>query len=281
MAAQGSGAELMELVTQMRGTIEQHFLPTIEELDAKLQSEMMRVHDWLHDVADAIKEVKPKLHDDFQAAQQKIHGTEEVVKQEVDQVVQSITAFVGHLHDAKGQAHELLSTAITHTGDVMQKLDHADETHGMVGDQIGHALGEITGHANDHLATLENHHSQIAEVLNGLHDHASSHVTDLTAKLQQTGEAVTEHVASAVQLHVGNAAELIGQQKDHFLGVVTETVGGHATEMITHVQGFVQMGTELGHTFDGGFGDVLSKVEQISHLLEEIKPVIELVKELE
>jgi gas vesicle protein len=281
MAAQGSGAELMELVTQMRGTIEQHFLPTIHELDGKMQSELLRVHDWIHDVADAIKEVKPKLHDDFQAAQQKIHGTEEVVKQEVDLVVQSITAFVGHLHDAKGQAHELLSTAVTHTGDVMQKLDHADETHATVGDQISHALGEITGHASDHLTTLESHHNQITEALNGLHEHADGHVTDLAAKLQQTGEAVTEHVTTLVQVHVSNAGELVGQQKDHLIGVVTEAVGGHANEMITHVQGFVQLGTELGHTFDGGFGDVLSKVEQISHLLEEIKPVIELVKELE
>ena len=32
MATQGSGAELMELVTQMKGTIEQHFLPSIERI---------------------------------------------------------------------------------------------------------------------------------------------------------------------------------------------------------------------------------------------------------
>ena len=280
MATQGSGAELMELVTQMKGTIQEHFLPTMQGLHDKLDSELSHVADWLADINNAVKEAEPAFNDAFQTTQHKIEEMEGIVKQEVAETAQTIQTYVGHLHDAKGHAQELLNNAVTHATDVTEKLHQADDTHGTAGDAITHILGEWTNHTTEHLATLETHHQSIVEALHTYNDHANTHVTDMTAKLQHTGEFVTEHVQTLVQQHVTNAGELLNQQKDHFVHVVGEALGGHVGEVIGGVQGFVHTGEQLGSAFDGGLGDVLQKVDEVSKLIEEIKPIIDLAKKL-
>jgi hypothetical protein len=278
--AQGSGEQILELVTQMRGTVEQHFLPTMEELHNKLQTETQRVMDWLLDVAESLEPIQPKLHDAFQASQQKVDEVEALAKQELAETVQVVNAYVGHLHDAKGQAQELLNTAVAHAQDATEKLHHADDLHGTIGDAIAHALGDLQGQVGEHLTTLDSHEHAIVDALHALDSHAASHATDLAGKLQQTGEFVTEHVSSVVQQHVGNANELVSQQKDHFVSAIGEALGGHVGDVIGHVQGFVQTGESLGQAFDGGLGDVLQKVDEVGKLIDEIKPVIDLAKAL-
>jgi hypothetical protein len=278
--AQGSGEQILELVTQMRSTIEQHFLPTMEELHNKLQSETQRVTNWLQDVQHSAEQARPVLHDNYQKAQQRIDEMEAMVKQEVAESAQAFNAYVGHLHDAKGQAHELLNTALSHVHDATDKLHQADDVHASIGDTVTHALGDLQGQVAEHLTTIEGHHHAIVDALHALDSHANAHATDLGAKLQQTGEFVSEHVASVVQLHVGNANELLAQQKDHFVSTIGEALGGHVGDVVGHVQGFVQTGESLGQAFDGGLGDVLQKVDEVGKLIDEIKPVIDLAKAL-
>jgi len=280
MATQGSGAELMELVTQMRGTIEQHFLPVMNEMQTKLDTESSRVKDWLADVIHAAKEVPPALEASFQGITQKLEETEHMAKDELAEAAQTLNGFAGHLNDAKSHAHDLLNTALAHTHDVTDKLHSADETHGAIGDTISHALGEWESHVTEHLATLDTHHHTIVDALNTLHDHANQHVTELSTKLHQTGESVTEHVTEVVQLHTGNATELLNQQKDHLVHAVGEALGGDVGDLIGHVQGFGQVTETLHGAFDGGLGDVLEKVDEVGKLIDSIKPVIDLAKKL-
>jgi len=280
MATQGSGAELMELVTQMKSTIHEHFLPTIQALRDKVHSETEHLRDWIGDVEHAAEEALPALHESFQTAQQKIEEMEGVVKTEVDETAQAINTYVGYVHEVKGHAHDLLNTALTHAADVTEKLHTADETHASVGDTISHAMGDWSSQVQEHLTTLDGHHHTIADALHALGDHANTHVTDLTSKLQHTGEFVSEHVSTVVQLHVTNTGELLEHAKDHYISQVGEALGGHVGDLMGHVQGFVQTGEQLGHVFDGGLGDVLQKVDEVGNLIESIKPVIDLAKKL-
>ena len=280
MATQGSGAELMELVAQMKGTIQEHFLPTMQGLHDKLDTEMGRVGDWLADIEHSIQSAEASLNAAFLASQHKIEEMEGIVKQEVAEVAQVVQTYVGHIHDSKGKAQELLTNAMAHTADVTDKLHSADDAHTQAGDQITHMMGEWMTNTTAHLATLDTHHQTIVDALHGFHDNANTHVTDLTAKLQQTGEAVSEHVQTAVQQHVTNAGELLNQQKDHLVHAVGEALGGHVGDLIGNVQGFVHTGEQLGSAFDGGLGDVLQKVDEVGKLIDEIKPIIELAKKL-
>jgi hypothetical protein len=138
----------------------------------------------------------------------------------------------------------------------------------------------MESHVTEHLATLDTHHQTIVDALNTLHDNASQHASELATKLQQTGEAVTEHVNEVVQLHTGNATELLNQQKDHLVHAVGEAVGGDVGDLIGHVQGFGQVTDTLHGAFDGALGDVLEKVDEVGKLIESIKPVIDLAKKL-
>ena len=280
MATQGSGAELMELVTQMKGTIEQHFLPVMQEMQSKLDTESARVKDWTADVYHAAKEVPPALHEYFQAITQKLEETEHMAKDELAEAAQTLNGFASHMSEAHEHAQGLLNTALTHAHDVTEKLHTADDTHGAIGDHISHALGEWESHVTEHLGSLDTHHHTIVDALNALHDHATQHANELGAKLQQTGEFVTEHVGEAVQTHVANANELLSQQKDHLVHSVGEALGGHVGELIGHVQGFGQVTQTLHGAFDGGLGDVLEKVDEVGKLIDSIKPVIDLAKKL-
>jgi len=280
MATQGSGAELMELVNQMKGTIQEHFLPTIKGLQDKVDAESARVIDWLADINHSIQDATPALHDSFASAEQRLS---ELMKESGDvmaQTVNVVTDYKTHVALVTGQVHDLLQTAVQHTTDVTEKLHASDETHGTVADQIAHSLEAWTGHVTEHVSTIDGHHQTIVEAFHGFTDHANTHVTELTAMLHQTGETVTEHVATVVQTHTANAAELLSQQKDHFVHAVGDALGGHVGDVIGHVQGFVQTGEQLGGAFDGGLGDVLEKVDEVGKLIDSIKPVIDLAKKL-
>lgn len=280
MASQGSGAELMELVTQMKATIDQHFTKTITELHDKVESEVNRVNDWLLDIQHALEEATPGVKESFHSASAKVDEMEALVKSEMTETAQALTAYVGHLHDAKGQAHELLANAVSAAHDVTDKLHAADDMHSNIGDAIAHALDDMHGQVNEHLTTLDGHQHTIVDALHALNDHANTHATDLVQKLTQTGEFVSEHVQSTVQAHLTNTNDLLSQQKDHFVSSIGEALGGHVGDVIGHVQGFVHTGESLGHAFDGGLGDVLQKVDEVGKLIDEIKPVIELAKKL-
>lgn len=280
MASQGSGAELMELVTQMKGTIEQHFLPSMSDLENKLTTETGRVSDWIADIIHALNEAQPGVKESLHTASAKVDEMEALVKNEMTETAQAVTAYVGHLHDAKGQAHELLNNAVSAAHDVTDKLHVADDTHGNIGDTIAHALDDMHTQVNEHLTTLDGHQHTIIDALHAFNDHTNTQTTDLVQKLTQTGEFVTEHVQSTVQAHLTNTNDLAGQQKDHFVSSIGEALGGHVGDVIGHVQGFGQTGESLGHAFDGGLGDVLQKVDEVGKLIDEIKPVIELAKKL-
>jgi hypothetical protein len=280
MANQGSGAELMELVTQMKGTIDQHFTPTIKDLHDRVQTEVDRVKDWLNDLAHSVDDANQSVPQSFHSASAKIDEMEALVKSEMTETAQAVTTYVGHLHDHKGQTHDLLNNAVSAAHDVTDKLHASDDMHASIGDAISHALDGIHTQVNEHLTTLDGHQHTIVDALHALNDHANTQTTDLVQKLTQTGEFVTEHVQSTVQTHVTNGNDLAGQQKDHFVNSIGEALGGHVGDVIGHVQGFVQTGESLGHVFDGGLGDVLQKVDEVGKLIDEIKPVIELAKKL-
>ena len=281
MAAQGSGEQIVELVTQMQNTIEHSFMPSLQDLENKLDTEIGRVRDWLQDITGAVHEVKPLIHDGLASAVQVLGQTEQTVKQEVDQCVQAVNTLVGHVHDGKSHTTELLTTATGHATDMMDKLQHADDTHGQAHDQITHTLGDWTSAVQEHLGTLDTHHGQVVDAWHSFTDHTNTHFTDLTTKLTSAGELVTEKSTATLQTHSTNVTEFLTHQKDHLVSGVGEAIGGHVGDVMGHVEGFMQTGESLGQLFDGGLGDVLSKVDEVSGLLDSIKPVIEMAKAIE
>ena len=280
MATQGSGAELMELVNQMKGTIQEHFLPTLKGLQDKVDTESARVTDWLADINHSVQDATPALHDSFGAAEQRLSELMRESGDVMNATLKAVGEYGTVVLTVTGQVHDLVQAAVQHTTDVTEKLHASDETHGAVADQIAHALGDWTGHVTEHVSTIDGHHHTLVDAMHVFTDNANTHVTDLGSKLQQTGEAVTEHVATVVQTHTSTAAELLSQQKDHFVHAVGDALGGHVGDVIGHVQGFVQTGHELGGAFDGGLGDVLEKVDEVGKLIDSIKPVIDLAKKL-
>ena len=236
MASQGGGNELTELVTQMKGTIEQHFLQTIHELQGKLDTEVGRVEAWLHDVTDAINEVKPIINDAFTKCDNEVADAETTVKGELDHTVEAINAYVAHLHDSKAKTQELLGNAIQHTTDAVDKLKHADDSHTATHDQITEALAGWTGNVDQMLVTLNNHQSHILDGFHTIGDQANQHLTELGTQLQHAGEFVTEHVTGVVQSHAQHAEEFVNTQKDHLVHGVGEVVRGKIGEFIGHIR---------------------------------------------
>jgi phage-related protein len=280
MANPGAGAELTELVTQMQATINEHFFPTLSELEKKVEAETSRVQDWLHDIADAIKAAQPVATAGFAHCRDEIGKAEQAVKAELDHCVQTINGFVGHLHDHKGKAQELLGTALAGVADSVDKLHLAGESHAATHEQLAQKLSELSSHTDDSLATLATHHEQIIGSVATLGDQATQHFADVGAKLAQAGEFVTEHVSQTVQGHVANVGELVNAQKDHLLHAVSDVLGGDIGGFIGDIEGFMQAGEQLGQVFDGGLGDVLGKVDEVTGLIEQIKPVLDVAKEL-
>jgi methyl-accepting chemotaxis protein len=280
MATQGSGTEIMELVTQMQNTIQQTFLPTMQELHSDFLKETQRVTDWVNDLSAAIKEAKPQIHEGFEAAVAALQHTETEIKKDVDDCTQAVNAFNSHVSESQGHMQELLGTTTGHASEVMDKLHTADELHQNAHDQISHELGDWTGHVHDVMQQLDEHHTQITSSLQAYHENADHHFTDLMSKYGAAGELVNQHVGQASDHHNTSVGEFLASNQDlsHSIG---EELGGHVMDLIGDSDGFISTAADLGHTFDGSLGDILHTIEGISNLLKEIEPVIDAARALE
>lgn len=280
MASHGSGNELTELVTQMKGTVEQHFLPLLDQLEAAYNKESSSVKAYLEDLKKALQDAHQGADAAFTQSEAALRTQTTSEAPEVIAVAVALTQYQAHLHETGGKVQELVGNVISQSTDLSEKLSHADEVHGATHDQIVGVFGNWNTNVDGILTALTGHEHEVTEGWHLLGEQTNGHATDLMSKLQQAGELVTQHVTTVVQLHAQHSEELVSNQKEHMLQNVAEQLGGHAGDMISHLGEFGQVAQSAGHVFDGGIGEVLQGVDSVMNLVHPIEGVLKVVEEL-
>lgn len=281
MASQGMGAELTELVTQMKSTISEHFTPTLAKLREDFTKEYNHVSDWTQDVQRAIDDAGAKLDPPLTNAVDHVHKNQQLLKENFGKLTQEIhTNYVAHLHELEGQTTTQLGEAANHANDVIAKLGQLTEGHVAAQSEINHGLEEWLGNVDHMIGTLHEHEGHIGDSFNHLADQVSHTVDDLGGKLGHAGELVTDHINSALHGHGSELDQLLSGQKDHFISHIQEAAGGGVNQAMSLVGEFMHAGEDMGHVFDGGMGDVLGAVEQVTNVIHEIEPVLKTAKAL-
>ena len=278
--ADSLGTQLTELVTQMKSTINEHFMPALENMKQTFTDEMKEVEDWADDVEDAIEQVGIRIGDAFDELQEKLAAQVAATKSEADDCLEQIGNYQDQVSQTEEAVSGLVETANQHGSDLDGGLNETDDLTSSVQDSLSDRLDEWMDEIQTTLASIEENGGEVVGHFANLGEQFGEHVQQLGGRIGESIDTVTSHVGDTLENLTGGLEQLVGNQTENLVSNIAEALGGDVGGFIGTIGEFVSAGEEMSGIFDGGIGDILGSVEEVGKVIDGIKPVIDLAEAL-
>jgi hypothetical protein len=273
-------AQLSELATQMKSTIQEHFVPTLEGMKHKFDTAMHDMTSWADDIHDAIEEIRTRLPKEAHTVASAWHQQGSEIKEVFGHAIEGGQTYRDEIHQAESSVHALHETSTGHTTELHGHLDTAQDLGHKVGEEVSHHLTDWMGGIEHTLSQADEHASSIEQHVAHLGGEMAHGLADVVTHIGHATTSVTEHVAKSLDEFGHDLEKMNGDQHEHLLDQVGESIGGNVGGVISVVGGFMHAGEEMHHLFDGGVGHILDSVKEVDKVIKEIKPVIDLAETL-
>jgi hypothetical protein len=130
------------------------------------------------------------------------------------------------------------------------------------------------------LAQTDEHASSIEQHVTHLGGEMAHGLADVVSHIGHAAQSVTEHVSKSLDEFGNDLDQMNGDQHEHLLDQVGESIGGNVGGVISVVGEFMHAGEEMHQLFDGSLGHILDSVKEVDKVIKEIKPVIDLAETL-
>lgn len=274
------GVQLTELATQMKTTIHDQFVPTLEELKHKFDSEMHKMSSWADDIRNAIDDVRDSLPDHVHKMIEALHHHQDEVKKAVHTCLSQGQEYQDEVHEAEVSIHTLQETTHGHSVELHTGLGGNQEIGHHMQEEVSHHLTDWMGAIDHTLGQADEHIGQVEQSFLHLGSEMAHGVADVVGQIGHASSFVTDQVSKSLDNFGNHLGQMSGERHDHLISHVGESVGGSVGGVISVVGEFVQAGEEMGDMFHGSLGDVLGSVEQVTNVIHEIRPVIDLAEAL-
>lgn len=274
------GTQLAELATQMKTTIHDHFVPTLEGMKHKFDDEMHQMTSWADDIHEAIEEIRDTLPDQVRKMIENLHHRQDETKTEVEACLAQGQEYQDEVHQAEDSVHTLSETINNHGHDLQTGFESAQELGNTVQEEISHNLTEWMSAIDHTLGQADEHSNHIEQNFLHLGSEMAHGIADVVGQIGHATSFVTDHVAKSLDNFGSELDHMHGDQHEHLVGQIGEAIGGNVGGVISSVGEFIQAGEEMGDLFNGHIGDVLGSVEQVGNVINEIKPIIDLADAL-
>jgi methyl-accepting chemotaxis protein len=272
--------QLSELATQMKSTIQDHFVPTLEDMKHKFDDSMHDVTTWANEIHDAIEQVRTTLTDQVHKMIDDLHHRQEEVKTDVAACMALGQEYLDELHQADGSVHTLHEASAGHGTELHTGLTAVQELGHKVQDEVDHHLTDWMGAIDQTLGQADEHAGHIEQNFLHLGGELAHGVSEVTSQIGHAASAVTEQVSKSLEEFGSGLEHMNGDQHDHLLNQVGESIGGNVGGFVSVVGEFMHAGEEMHHLFDGGLSGVLDSVQEVGKVIDEIKPVIKMAEAL-
>jgi methyl-accepting chemotaxis protein len=273
-------AQLSELATQMKSTIQEHFVPTLEGMKHKFDTAMHDMTSWADDIQDALDEIHERLPKQAREVAQTWQHQATEIKDVFGQALEGGQAYKDEVHQAEGSVHTLHETTNGHGTELHGGLETAKEIGHKVGEEVSHHLTDWMGGIEHTLAQADEHASTIEQHVTHLGGEMAHGLADVVSHIGHAAASVTEHVSKSLDEFGNDLEQMHGDQHEHMLNQVGEAIGGNVGGVISVVGEFMHAGEEMHQLFDGNLGHILDSVKEVDKVIKEIKPVIDLAETL-
>ncbi len=273
-------AQLGELATQMKSTIQEHFVPTLEGIKHKFDAAMADMTSWADDIHDAIEEIRERLPRKVRAYADIWQADEAHVTEVFGTTIEAGQSYRDEIQQAEDSIHMLHETSSGHVTELHGGLETAKEAGHKVGEEVSHHLTDWMGGIEHTLAQADEHASSIEQHVTHLGGEMAHGIADVVSHIGQAAASVAEHVSKSLDEFGDDLEQMNGDQHEHLLNQVSEAIGGNVGGVISTVSGFMQAGEEMHELFDGHLGHILDSVKEVDKIIQEIKPVIDVAEAL-
>lgn len=273
-------AQLSELATQMKSTIQEHFVPTLEGMKHRFDTAMHDMTSWADDIHDAIEEIREKFPRKTRAYADIWQADEVHITEVFGTTIEAGQTYRDEVHQAEDSVHTLHETTSGHGTELHGGLETAKEVGHKVGEEVSHHLTDWMGGIEQTLAQADEHASNIEQHVTHLGGEMAHGLADVVSHIGNAAASVTEHVSKSLDEFGNDLEQMNGDQHEHLLDRVGESIGGNVGGVISVVSGFMHAGEEMHELFDGNLGHILDSVKEVDKVIKEIKPVIDLAEAL-
>lgn len=272
--------QLSELATQMKTTIQDHFVPTLEGMKQKFDDAMHDVTAWADEIHAALEQVRSTLPDHVRKMMDDLHHRQDEVKADVQACMSMGQEYLDELHQADGSVHTLHEASVGHGTELHTGLTGVQDLGGRVQEEVDHHLTDWMGAIDQTLSQADEHAGHIEQNFLHLGSEMAHGVANVTSQIGHAASAVTDHVSKSLDDFGHHLDQMNGDQHEHLLNVVGESVGSTVGGVVSVVGEFMHAGEEMHQLFDGALGGVLGSVKEVGKVIDDIKPVIKLAEAL-
>lgn len=273
-------AQLSELAIQMKSTIQEHFVPTLEGMKHRFDTAMQDMTSWADDIHEAIENIRERIPKGVLSNAEILLSDAADIKQVFGEAVEAGQAYHGEVHQAEDSVHTLQETSNGHGAELHGGLESAKELGHKAGEEVSHQLTDWMAGIEHTLTQADEHASNIEQHVNHLGGELAHGIADVVSHIGQAAASVAEHVSKSLDEFGDDLEQMNGDQHEHLLNQVSEAIGGNVGGVISTVSGFMQAGEEMHELFDGNLGQILDSVKEVKKIIQEIKPVIDLAETL-
>ncbi len=272
--------QLSELANQMKATIQDHFVPTLEGMKHKFDDSMHEITAWADEIHAAIEHVRSALPDLAHKMTEDLRHRQDEVKTDVQACLAMGQEYLDELHQADGSVHTLHEASVSHGTELHTGLTGVQDLGGRVQDEVAHHLTDWMGAIDQTLSQADEHAGHVEQNFLHLGSEMAHGLANVTSQIGHAASAVTDHVSKSLDEFGNQLDHMNGDQHEHLLNQVGEAVGTHVGGVMSVVGGFMHAGEEMHQLFDGSLGGVLDSVKEVEKVIDEIKPVIKLAEAL-
>ena len=272
--------QLGELAIQMKSTIQEHFVPTLEGMKHKFDIAMEDMTSWADDIHDAIEKIREQMPSKIRVNADRLREDEATITELFGTTMVAGQSYRDGVQQAEDSIHTLHETSSGHVTELLGGLETTKEAGHKVGEEVSHHLTDWMGGIEHTLAQAGEHASNIEQHVTHLGGEMAHGIADVVSHIGQASASVAEHVSKSLDEFGGDLEQMNGDQHEHLLNQVSEAIGGNVGGVISTVSGFMQAGEEMHELFDGNLGQILDSVKEVNKIIQEIKPVIDLAETL-
>jgi uncharacterized phage infection (PIP) family protein YhgE len=278
MSAHDFGTNVSQAVLAVHNVVHSHIQPAVASIEQHLEQERHAVHAALTSIDQAVAHGKTAVHEQSQALIAKMQA----IEGDLQQLTHSCHTDLEQLQGAIDHLQQEVQRTMTDSQAAAQQATTAFDTFDQQAQQLTQAaaqqIAEWAHTIDDRVNELSNRegalrqagHTLETESTNGLHS-----VSRGLDELAQNSAQQFATLSSEIERSVGQLTINYDQHTLHEIGPETDS---SAAEVSSQLDAFRSAADGVESAFDSGIGDVIGKIAQISQILDEIKPVIEVVQ---
>ena len=267
---------ILESINQVNTEAVPRAMITASRFEESLSDVTNKMQSFKREADTQLESYRRDLNEQLTAAELKLEDTERKLEVLMQRLSGDIEQRAGEVIDSTTQRKELLGDFVSQSESIDKEVDSFGNDLESFGSNVEGIANEISASVGSYQETTDALHQQLTDTFEGYRESHSAAAKEIAESLSEGTTAVIDKMSNLK----GNIEGKLGEYEGLYgevISLLTEQTVGEAEGFSEALDFAEQTVGGLSEVFDGSIGEIADKLEEISGLIDSIKPVLDFI----